>query len=126
MIRAAACSRPPGVTEHAGLRAGSAQIGDPSPTVPSILAVAVADRADAERTDEAWQLAVLTRVLALHPERLSADELRRETLSGRREVAVVDAHDRAVDDLVAAGLLRRDGDSVIATRAAMHFARLHG
>jgi hypothetical protein len=74
--------------------------------------------------DEAWQLAVLSRVLVLHPERLSAGELRREMLAGEQEFARVDAHDRAVRDLVAAGLLRRDGDSVVPTRAAVRFAAL--
>ena len=76
--------------------------------------------------DEAWQLAVLSRVLLLHPERLSIDELRREMLAGDRTFPPTDACDRAIRDLVAVGLLRHDGDSVIATRAAMYFAVLHG
>lgn len=37
-----------------------------------------------------------------------------------------DAHDRAVRDLIAAGLLRREGNSIVATRAAVHFYMLHG
>ena len=75
--------------------------------------------------DEAWQLAVLTRVLILHPARLSAAELRREMRADAHGFDRTDAHNRAVEDLVAAGLLRRDGDSIIATRAAMHFDHLH-
>jgi hypothetical protein len=31
----------------------------------------------------------------------------------------------AVRDLIAAGLLRREGDSIIPTRAAVHFYMLH-
>jgi hypothetical protein len=80
----------------------------------------------AEISDRSWQLAVLTRVLVLHPFRLSEAELAREILAGTRDFAPTDAHRRAVRDLVAAGLLRHDGDSVIATRAAMHFYLLHG
>lgn len=76
--------------------------------------------------DEAWQLAVLSRVLALYPERLSATELRRVMLDGEQDFDQIDSHDRAVRDLIAAGLLRRDGDSVVATHAAMHFDSLSG
>jgi len=65
-----------------------------------------------ELPDEAWQLTALSLVLVLHPEHLSGDELRREMLTGRQDFARVDAHDRSVRDLVACGLLRRDGDSV--------------
>jgi hypothetical protein len=47
--------------------------------------------------DEARLLAVLSRALILHPERL-----------------------------IAAGLLRPDGDSIVPTRAASYFYALHG
>jgi hypothetical protein len=80
---------------------------------------------DSELSDESWQLAVLSYVLLLHPAMLTGDELRREMLAGRQDFAQTDAYDRAVDDLVAAGLLRREGDSIIATRAAVHFYALH-
>jgi hypothetical protein len=76
-------------------------------------------------SDEAWQLAVLSRVLLLHPERLSATELRREMLAGEQDFERIDAHDRAVRDLIGAGLLRRDGDSIVATHAAMYFNSLN-
>lgn len=79
-----------------------------------------------ELDDEAWQLAVLSRVLILHPAHLSADELRRDMLADRQDFSQIDAHDRAVRDLVACGLLRRDGDSVIPARAAVRFYELHG
>ncbi|HEX4215112.1 MAG TPA: hypothetical protein VIA06_17465 [Candidatus Dormibacteraeota bacterium] len=40
------------------------------------------------------------------------------------EVRPEDAVGRAVRDLVAVGLLRRDGDSILPTRAAVHLDRL--
>jgi hypothetical protein len=80
----------------------------------------------AELPDESWQIAVLSRVLALHPERLSDEELRREMVSNDADFSQTDAYDRAVRDLTAAGLVRRDGSSVIPTRAAVHFYMLHG
>jgi hypothetical protein len=71
--------------------------------------------------DHAVQRAVLAHVLALHPTRLSADELRREILLGATSFAATDAYDRAVRDLIAVGLLRRDGDSIVPSRAALCF-----
>lgn len=79
-----------------------------------------------EISDEARQLAVLSCVLLLHPQRLTKTELRRQMFVDDREFAQVDSYDRAVRDLVAVGLLRHDGDSVVATRAATYFASLHG
>ena len=80
----------------------------------------------AKLSDEAWQLAVLSRLLILHPERLSPGELRREMVGGSLDFALVDALDRAVRDLTATGLLREDGDSIVPTRAAQRFYALHG
>lgn len=45
-------------------------------------------------------------------------------LAGEQDFEQIDAHDRAVRDLIGAGLLRRDGDSVVATHAAMYFYSL--
>jgi hypothetical protein len=61
----------------------------------------------------------------LHPERLSAEELQREMLAGRQAFAQSDAYDCAMRDLTAAGRLRRDGDSIVPTRAALYFCVLH-
>jgi hypothetical protein len=81
----------------------------------------------AELSDESWQIAVLSLVLLMHPVFWSAEELRRETLADCQSFSEVDAHDRAVRDLIATGgLLRREGNSILATRAAMHFYMLHG
>jgi hypothetical protein len=80
----------------------------------------------AKLRDEACPLAVLSRLLILHPERLSAEELRREMLAGNEDFAGVDALARAVRDLTATGLLRGDGDSIVPTRAAQYFHILCG
>jgi hypothetical protein len=77
-----------------------------------------------ELSDESWRIAVLTHVLLEHPALLTGEELRREMLVDQRAFSETDAHDRAVRDLIAAGLLRREGDSIIATRAAVHFYAL--
>jgi hypothetical protein len=77
-----------------------------------------------ELPDEAWELAVLSCVLVLHPERLSSAELRRQLFVDEQDFSQTDAYDRAVRDLVAVGLLRHDGGSVIPTRAASYFSRL--
>ncbi|MCU1675564.1 MAG: hypothetical protein JWM93_322 [Frankiales bacterium] len=82
--------------------------------------------AQSELPDKARQLAVLSFALVRYPERFSADELRREMLADRQDFAGTDAHNRAVRDLLASGLLRRDGDSVIPSRAAVRFHDLHG
>ena len=69
------------------------------------------------REDAAAQRAVLGFVLDEHPTLLAADEVEREVGAG-------DAVDRALDDLTGAGLLRREGATVLPTRAALHFDRL--
>lgn len=78
-----------------------------------------------ELPDESWQIAVLSHVLLLHPAFLSAEELRREMLADRQDFSQTDDHDRAVHGLIAVGLLRREGNSIVATRAAVHFYLLH-
>jgi hypothetical protein len=61
------------------------------------------------------QRVVLALVLAEHPAQLTAEELARE---------VGAAVDHAIDDLSRTGLLRREGASILPTRAALHFDRL--
>jgi hypothetical protein len=61
------------------------------------------------------QRAVLGLVLYEHPDALCVDALTLE---------VGDDAERAVTDLVAVGLLRRDGEAIRATGAAIHFERL--
>lgn len=64
--------------------------------------------------DQRKQSAVLALVLSEHPTHLTIGDL-------MMEIADEDAVARAVRDLVAVGLLRRDGDSILPTRAALRF-----
>jgi DNA-binding IclR family transcriptional regulator len=69
--------------------------------------------------DAALESAALQQVLALHPATITLEELARE-LGGED----TDSFERAVRDLVAAGLLRRSGSLVLPTRAALRFDEL--
>lgn len=68
--------------------------------------------------DAALESAVLQQVLALHPTTITMEELARELDEGG------DALERAVRDLIAAGLLHRSGELVLPTRAALRFDEL--
>lgn len=72
----------------------------------------------AERDDLRTQAAVMTLILAEHPTLLTLGDVLMEI--GERGDAVT----RAVRDLTAVGLLRPEGGSVLATRAALTFDRL--
>lgn len=74
-------------------------------------------RSDTEREDELVQGAVLALLLREHPTQLTDDDL-------ALEVGQDDATRRATADLIAVGLLRRDGGSVLPTRAALRFDQL--
>jgi exopolyphosphatase/pppGpp-phosphohydrolase len=69
--------------------------------------------------DAALESAVLQQVLVLHPAAITLEELVREL---REEDC--DAMERAVRDLVAAGLLHRSESLVLPTRAALRFDEL--
>ncbi|HEY2717911.1 MAG TPA: hypothetical protein VGI73_16995 [Solirubrobacterales bacterium] len=71
-----------------------------------------------ERDDLRTQAAVIALILAEHPTLLTLDDVLIEIGGGD------DAVPRAVRDLTAVGLLRQDGGSVLATRAALAFDRL--
>lgn len=66
--------------------------------------------------------AVIGFLLDEHPTRLTFDELL--VAFDPKDYAEKDAIGRAVKELIGAGLLRRDGDLVGPTRAAIHFDRL--
>lgn len=70
------------------------------------------------------QAGVLRHVLSLHPQVLTFDELARELTAGATCFAERDRIERAVRDLVAGGLLHRDGEWVLPTRAAVLFYEL--
>jgi hypothetical protein len=74
--------------------------------------------ADEDRRD---QSTVLNHVLCLHPQALTLDELARELTGGSREFEQLDRVERAVAELVGAGLLHRVDALVLPTRAATHF-----
>jgi hypothetical protein len=71
---------------------------------------------DHRNGDARAQRAVLSLVLHEHPMLLTLGDLAMEV--GDNDVA------DAVRDLTAIGLLRREGGSVLPTRAALHFDRL--
>lgn len=79
--------------------------------------------------DDALERAVLGLVFDFHPDAFTKDELLREMTKGRStEFSEVDANERAVRDLAAAGLLHPLGDEefVRPTRAARRFFELAG
>lgn len=76
--------------------------------------------------DDRDQAAVLAYVLALHPTHLSVRDLVREVSAGAAEFAESDRVERAVRDLVGAGLLHNASELVVPTRAAQRFDTLLG
>ena len=72
---------------------------------------------DHRNEDGRTQRAVLGLVIDEHPTLLTLGDL-------AMEVEGEDAVVRAVRDLTAIGLLRREGGSVLPTRAALHFDQL--
>jgi hypothetical protein len=70
--------------------------------------------------------AVLRLLLELHPALISFAELLREISAGAPDFAQRDAVERALRDLAAAGLVHRNGDLVLPTRAAVRFDELLG
>lgn len=75
-----------------------------------------AERGTTEEQDASAQRAVLSLVLTEHPTQLTASEIARETVQVEAE--------RTIRELVGAGLLRCEGESVLPTRAAVYFDRL--
>ena len=69
--------------------------------------------------DAQVQEAVLDVVLDQHPTALTEAEILRDFRDSE-----ADNVERAIRDLVAGGLLRREGGSILPTRAALHFASL--
>lgn len=76
------------------------------------------------REDERTEATVLERLLALHPIQLDLAELVREISGGPSDFAATDPVERAVQRLGAAGLVHRNGDIVLPSRAALRFYEL--
>lgn len=69
---------------------------------------------------------VLGLILELHPDQLTNAELSQALVDADDDFGAKDAVDRALQELVGAGLLRRQVESVLPTRSALHFHRLWG
>ena len=86
------------------------------------------DRTDDSPTpaaeDAAIEAAVMQQLLALHPTQITLAELTRELAGEAAGFAQRDAVERAVDELVAAGLLHRHDSFVLPARAALRFSEL--
>jgi hypothetical protein len=67
---------------------------------------------------------VIREVLGIYPETMTLDELIRELTVASAEFSEQDRIQRAVRDLIAGGLLHRNGDVVLPTRAAVNFNAL--
>jgi hypothetical protein len=74
--------------------------------------------------DAKLEAAVMQQLLALHPAQLSFAELAREISGGSTDFAATDPVDRAVHRLGAAGLVNRNGDMVLPSRAALRLYEL--
>lgn len=76
------------------------------------------------RDDTTLEAAVLSQLLALHPIQLTLAELVREVAGEAAGFEQCDAVERAVRQLTAAGLAHRNGDVVLASRAALRMDEL--
>lgn len=74
--------------------------------------------------DDRLQEAVLDWLLAAHPQQPTVSELIREFTQGSEDTAQADAIERAVSELVGAGLLHREHDAIRPTRPALRFREL--
>jgi hypothetical protein len=74
--------------------------------------------------DAATESAVLQQVLDLYPTQVTYEELLREVGGEFAEFSERDAVERAVRDLVGAGLLHRHDDFILPSRAALRFDEL--
>jgi hypothetical protein len=70
------------------------------------------------------QAGVLRQILSLYPQALTLDEVVREMTAAAPEFSERDRIERAVNDLVAGGLMHRNGSFVLPTRAAVLFYEL--
>jgi hypothetical protein len=76
--------------------------------------------------DARAEAAVLRWLLALHPVQITFDEVLREVCEEPDDFAQRDAIERAVRDLTIAGLVHRNGEFVVPSRAALRLDELLG
>lgn len=70
--------------------------------------------------DERVEGAVMSHLLGLYPAQLTISELVREMTVASQIFVVVDQVERAIRELIRVGLVHRNGDFVVASRAAVH------
>lgn len=76
------------------------------------------------RNDEQVESAVLRQLLLLHPAQVTVEELITDVAADPEEFAERDSVERAVRDLARAGLVHRNGEFAIPSRAALRFSEL--
>ncbi len=77
--------------------------------------------------DTRVESALIQRVLALHPTRISVEELVLDLAGEDADFGARDGVERAIRELTGAGLLHRGEDGLVTpTRAALHFGELLG
>jgi hypothetical protein len=81
-------------------------------------------RATTAPGDDHAEATVLREVVFLYPESLTLEELIRQMTAASTAFPDIDQVQRAVRELTAAGLLHRNGDLVLPTRAAVRFQEL--
>lgn len=81
---------------------------------------------DTAGDDAAVEAAVLRELLVLHPSQMTLAELLRDLTVDPASFAERDAVERAVHELARAGLLHRNGEFVVPSRAAVRFEQLLG
>lgn len=74
--------------------------------------------------DKTIEAAVLRQLLALYPVQLTLEELTHEVASEEADFTSKDAVGRAVRELNAAGLVHRNGEVVLPSRAALRLDEL--
>jgi hypothetical protein len=84
------------------------------------------DEKIARPDDTDVEATVLRQLLLIHPTQVTVEELIRDIAVDAEEFAERDAIERAVRDLGRAGLLHRNGEFAIPSRAALRFNELLG
>ena len=74
--------------------------------------------------DDREQAAILDHLLCEHPDQLTVGELIQEFTRGESDVSYVRQIEHGVAELIGAGLLHREGETIRPTRAALRVHRL--
>lgn len=74
-----------------------------------------------DEADRESRASVLAHLLYLHPAQLTVEEIVREFANDPEDFGQRDQVERAVGDLVRAGLLHRNGDFAVPALPAVHF-----